>query len=30
MAVTIEPVADAVARIRAAGSKITSVRRLAP
>jgi cell wall-associated NlpC family hydrolase len=30
MAVAIEPVADAVARIRGAGSKVTSVRRLAP
>jgi cell wall-associated NlpC family hydrolase len=28
MAVAIEPVADAVARIRAAGSEVTSVRRL--
>ncbi|MDR3421711.1 MAG: NlpC/P60 family protein [Xanthobacteraceae bacterium] len=30
MAVTIEPVADAVARIRGAGIEITGVRRLAP
>ena len=30
MAVAIEPVAEAVARIRAAGSEITSVRRVRP
>jgi cell wall-associated NlpC family hydrolase len=30
MAVAVEPVADAVARIRAAGGEITSVRRLVP
>jgi cell wall-associated NlpC family hydrolase len=30
MAVTIEPIADAVARIRGAGCEITSVRRLSP
>jgi cell wall-associated NlpC family hydrolase len=30
MAVAIEPIADAIARIRAAGSEITSVRRTAP
>ena len=29
MAVAIEPIAEAVARIRAAGSEITSVRRVA-
>jgi cell wall-associated NlpC family hydrolase len=29
MAVAIEPIADALARIRAAGSELTSVRRLA-
>jgi hypothetical protein len=29
MAVAVEPVGDAVARIRAAGSEVTSVRRLA-
>jgi cell wall-associated NlpC family hydrolase len=29
MAVTIEPIAEAIARIDAAGSKITSVRRIA-
>ena len=29
MAVAIEPIADAVARIRAAGSEITSMRRIA-
>jgi hypothetical protein len=28
MAVAIEPIADAIARIRAAGSEVTSVRRL--
>ena len=30
MAVAIEPVAEALARIRAAGSKVTSLRRIAP
>ena len=30
MAVAIEPIAEAVARIREAGSEITSVRRIAP
>jgi cell wall-associated NlpC family hydrolase len=30
MAVTIEPIADAVARARSAGSEITGVRRIAP
>jgi hypothetical protein len=30
MAVTIEPIADAVARIRGAGCEITRVRRLSP
>jgi cell wall-associated NlpC family hydrolase len=30
MAVAVEPIADAIARIRAAGSEITSVRRTVP
>jgi hypothetical protein len=30
MAVAIEPVAEAIARIRVAGSEVTSMRRLAP
>ncbi len=30
MAVAIEPVAEAVARIRAAGSEVTGLRRIAP
>ena len=30
MTVAIEPVADAIARIRSAGSEVTSVRRIGP